>query len=89
MLDVYKGLAQDCPVDYSFHGVFQHIDEAILAELGELIDEGYPSFKAYTTYGFPMTEPQLMPVLQVMKEHHGLLTVHAEMTRLPILSAMH
>lgn len=78
MLDAYKGLAQDCPVDYSFHGVFQHIDEAILAELGELIDEGYPSYKAYTTYGFPMTEPQLMPVLQVMKEHHGLLTVHAE-----------
>lgn len=75
---VYRKLAADCPVDYSFHGVFQHINADILKELGDIIDEGFPSFKAYTTYGFPITEPQLMPILRVMKEHHGLLTVHAE-----------
>lgn len=78
MFDVYKGLAADCPVDYSFHGVFQHLDDSILEELGELIDAGFPSFKAYTTYGFPITEPQLLPILKVMKAHGGLLTVHCE-----------
>ncbi|MCH4166038.1 MAG: dihydropyrimidinase [Megasphaera sp.] len=76
--ETYKKLAADCPVDYSFHGVLQQVDEAVLQELGRLIDEGFPSFKAYTTYGYPMTEPQLMAVFPVIKAHQGLLTVHAE-----------
>jgi dihydropyrimidinase len=78
-LDEYKKLAQDCPIDYSFHGVFQHINDNILQELGQIIDrEGFPSFKAYTTYGYPMLAPQLIKILQVIKAHGGLLTVHAE-----------
>lgn len=74
----YKKLALFCPIDYSFHGVFQHVDDAVLAELGMLIDDGFPSFKAYTTYGYPILEPQLLVLLPVIKQHHGLLTVHAE-----------
>lgn len=76
--EAYQKLAKDCPVDYSFHGVLQHVDESILQELGQLIDEGFPSFKAYTTYGYPITEPQLMALFPVIKAHHGLLTVHSE-----------
>lgn len=77
--DVYKELALDCPIDYSFHGVFQHIDEAILAELAALVTkEGFPSFKAYTTYGYPMSDKALYQILKVMKATNGLLTVHAE-----------
>lgn len=75
---IYKKLAAECPVDYSFHGVFQHIDDTVLQELGGLIDEGFPSFKAYTTYKYPIAEPQLMKILKVIKAHQGLLTVHAE-----------
>ena len=74
----YKLLAETCPIDYSFHGVFQHVDEAVLRELSELIEEGFPSFKAYTTYGYPMGDADLMRILPVMKSHGGLLTVHAE-----------
>ncbi|WP_287770660.1 dihydropyrimidinase [Megasphaera sp.] len=74
----YKLLAESCPIDYSFHGVFQHVDEAVLRELSELIEEGFPSFKAYTTYGYPMGDADLMRILPVMKSHGGLLTVHAE-----------
>lgn len=74
----YKKLAATCPIDYSFHGVFQHVDESVLRELYELIEEGFPSFKAYTTYGYPMGDADLMRILPVMKSHGGLLTVHAE-----------
>lgn len=74
----YKKLAEDCPIDYSFHGVFQHVDETILHDLAQLIEDGFPSFKAYTTYGYPMGDADLMRILPVMKAHGGLLTVHAE-----------
>ncbi len=75
----YKKLAERCPVDYSFHGVFQRIDEKVLQELADIIDnEGFPSFKAYTTYGFPMVEPEILKILKVCGPHNGLLTVHAE-----------
>lgn len=77
-IDAYWDLAKDCPIDYSFHGVLQHVDMDILDELGGLIDAGFPSFKAYTTYGFPLTEAWLMPVLRVMRERAGLLAVHCE-----------
>ena len=62
----YRKLAVPCPVDYSFHGVIQHVDDQVLQELGQLIDEGFPSFKAYTTYGYPVGEgPQdLQPIGQ-------------------------
>ena len=74
----YRKLAVPCPVDYSFHGVIQHVDDQVLQELGQLIDEGFPSFKAYTTYGYPVGEKKLMQLLPVIKKHGGLLTVHAE-----------
>lgn len=76
--ETYKKLAKDCPIDYSFHGVFQRVDEDVLHDLGEIIQDGFPSFKAYTTYGYPMKEAQLLPILRVMKQYHGILTVHAE-----------
>lgn len=71
-------MAAPCPVDYSFHGVIQHVDDQVLRELGQLIDEGFPSFKAYTTYGYPVGERELMQLLPVIKKYGGLLTVHAE-----------
>lgn len=77
--NVYKDLAKDCPIDYSFHGVFQQVNEEILEELAELVTkEGFPSFKAYTTYGYPLFDKALYQILQVMKATNGLLTVHAE-----------
>lgn len=76
--EIYRKLAADCPVDYSFHGVFQHVDEAVLNDLGRLIDDGFPSFKAYTTYGYPIGTKEMMAILPVIKAHKGLLTVHAE-----------
>lgn len=75
----YKKLAKDCPIDYSFHGVFQEINEDILKELKDiLINKGFNSFKAYTTYGYPVDDKGLLKILEIMKENKGILTVHAE-----------
>lgn len=75
----YLGMAERCPIDYSFHGVFQHVTDDVLAELDRLVTEkGYQSYKAYTTYGFPIHDDGLLAILQVMKRTDGLLTVHSE-----------
>ena len=78
-LDRYHEKAQKAVIDYSFHGVIQHVDDMILAELKELIEkEGIASFKAYSTYGFKVDDEGLLRVLRTMKEAGGILTVHCE-----------
>ena len=75
----YHEIAKKSALDYSFHGVIQHVDEEILKELSEIIEnEGIPSFKAYSTYGFKVEDKGFMQLLEQMKKSKGLLTVHAE-----------
>lgn len=49
----YRKLAVPCPVDYSFHGVIQHVDDQVLQELGQLIDEGFPVSKPIRRMAIP------------------------------------
>ena len=65
------------------HGVIQHVDDQVLQELGQLIDEGFPSFKAYTTYGYPVGEKELMQLLPVIKKHGACLRSMPKATALP------
>lgn len=75
----YYKLAKDCPVDYAFHGVIQHIDDDIINELENLvINEGITSFKAYSTYGYPISDDGFLRILTSMKKTGGVLTVHCE-----------
>lgn len=75
----YHKTAKKSALDYSFHGVIQHVDEEILKELSEIIEnEGIPSFKAYSTYGFKVEDKGFMQLLEQMKKSNGILTVHAE-----------
>ncbi|WP_116115391.1 dihydropyrimidinase [Austwickia chelonae] len=76
--DAYRELARRCPIDYSFHGVLQHVDQDVLGELAELVADGFPSVKAYTTYGYPVHDRELLTVLETLARSHGLLTVHSE-----------
>ncbi|MFQ9869055.1 MAG: hypothetical protein ACLRWP_20595 [Bilophila wadsworthia] len=39
-----------CHTDYALHGVFQHVDDAVLARIPEVVAQGFPTLKAYTTY---------------------------------------
>ncbi len=78
-IDQYHEKAKKSAIDYGFHGVFQHVDEAILEELeGIVTNEGIPSFKGYSTYGFKMSDSDFLRILETMDKTGGLLTVHAE-----------
>ncbi len=78
-IDNYHNLAKDAVIDYGFHGVIQHVDDAIIAELKDIIkNEGVSSFKAYSTYGFPANDQDLLRLLAAVKEAGGVLTVHCE-----------
>lgn len=76
--EIYRKLADKSVIDYSFHGVFQRVDDELLDELDEIVKAGFPSFKAYTTYGYPLFDKDLMGILSRMKKNGGLLTVHSE-----------
>ncbi|ACT33624.1 dihydropyrimidinase [Clostridium botulinum] len=78
-VDVYHGYADNnAVIDYSFHGVLQHIDKEILHEMKELVDEGILSFKVYTTYDYRLNDEEILKVLLKLKELGGITTVHPE-----------
>lgn len=65
-------------VDYGFHGVMDHVDDAILAEIGELIGEGITSHKFYLTYGGKISDGEAIKLMERASELGVMLTVHAE-----------
>lgn len=75
--------------DYSFHIVLRGIvDRATLAELPRMIEDGYPSFKVFTTNVFPhdpiggvplkIDFGSLKEVMELNLEHGGVASVHSE-----------
>ena len=78
-IDIYHELAKKSVIDYGFHGVIQEVNSNILNELNDIItNEGIPSFKAYSTYGYAMTEVDFALLLRQMKISKGILTIHCE-----------
>ncbi|TNV21953.1 dihydropyrimidinase [Buttiauxella sp. B2] len=78
-LEVYHGYARDkAVVDYSFHGVIQHIDDAIIDEIPSMVDEGISSFKLYLTYLYKLNDSDILRALQRLNEVGALTTVHPE-----------
>ncbi|HEY5576564.1 MAG TPA: dihydropyrimidinase, partial [Clostridiaceae bacterium] len=68
-LDVYHGLADfNSVIDYGFHGVLQHVDHDILAEMEGLMKDGIPSFKAYMTYDSRLSDDELLQVMKTVKK---------------------
>ena len=66
-------------IDYSFHGVVQHVNDNILEEMEEIVSvEGIPSFKVYLTYDFKLDDAEVFRVMKKVKELGGIVTVHAE-----------
>lgn len=65
-------------IDYGFHGVVQHVDDAILAEMASLVEEGISSFKLYLTYQYKLGDNDVLRALQRLREVGALTTVHPE-----------
>lgn len=70
--------AGNAVIDYSFHGVMQHVDEDVLSKMETLADEGITSHKVYMTYGFKMSDEDIYAVLKRAKELGVIITVHPE-----------
>jgi len=79
-LKLYHQFAKgNAVIDYSFHGVLQHISEDVLYQLDAMvINEGISSFKAYMTYDYRIEDSGLLKVMEKLKSLHGMLTVHGE-----------
>ena len=78
-INEYHKLAKDKSIiDYSFHGVIQHVDDNILNEMEKLVSEGITSFKLYMTYDFMLTDEDILRVLIKAKETGAVIAIHAE-----------
>ena len=79
-LKYYHTLADNkAVIDYSFHGVLQHVDEDVLKGLEVLAkEEGLQSTKLYLTYNYKIEDDNVVRVLQKMKEINGVSAFHAE-----------
>lgn len=79
-LSVYKKYAKDTAViDYSFHGVIQHINDEILSEMASMVEvEGISSFKLYLTYGYKLDDESVLRALIQLNKVNALATVHPE-----------
>ena len=78
-LEVYHGYAaHKAVIDYSFHGVIQHINHAILDEIPMMVDAGISSFKLYLTYQYKLNDDEVLQALQHLHRAGALTTVHPE-----------
>lgn len=79
-VDLYHKYADgNSVIDYSFHGVIQHIDKNILEEMNSIFeDEGITSFKAYLTYDYKIDDEDMVKLFKRLKELEGITTVHCE-----------
>jgi dihydropyrimidinase len=79
-LEVYhRAAAGQAVIDYSFHGVVQHVSEKILDEMVGLVNgEGIPSFKFYLTYGHKLSDADALRVLTRLGQIGALTAVHPE-----------
>lgn len=79
MIDKYHELADNKSViDYSFHGVIQHVNEDILNEMEYMVKKGINSFKIYLTYDNRLEDKDILRVLIKAKEIGAIIAVHAE-----------
>ncbi|GHU86999.1 dihydropyrimidinase [Spirochaetia bacterium] len=75
----YHGLAESkAVIDYSFHGVLQHVDDDVLRSMATLADEGITSYKVYLTYDYKLSDGDVFRVLEQAKKHKLIITVHPE-----------
>lgn len=78
-LDVYHDYAaHKAVIDYSFHGVIQHINHAILDEIPMMVEDGISSFKLYLTYQYKLNDDEILLALRRLHSAGALTTVHPE-----------
>lgn len=79
-VDVYHGYADGkAVIDYSFHGVVQHVNDAILDEMESIIeDDGITSFKIYLTYNFKLDDDSVLRAMDRLRDLGAVTCIHCE-----------
>lgn len=65
-------------IDYSFHGVIQHVNHSVLDEIPMMVEAGISSFKLYLTYQYKLNDDELLQVMHHLHRAGALTTVHPE-----------
>jgi len=75
----------NCYTDYGYHVMLQGaIPPEILPQIGEVIQEGYPSIKIFTTditpsrRGRKITHGHIWEIFKILKKEGGIGAIHAE-----------
>lgn len=69
----------DAIIDYSFHTIVTDVREDVVDEIPVLIEDGFPSFKVYMTYGDKIVDDAgLLRLLEVGGGNGGLVYAHCE-----------
>ena len=65
--------------DYGFHMTIDDWNPGISREIGDMLDQGIPTFKMYMTYpAMMLPEEDMYRALKRLKEAGGLAGVHCE-----------
>ena len=67
-------------IDYAFHMILTDVNDATVAEMGKVVDEGITSFKMFMAYPgvFLVDDGQIFRAMQRAGENGGLICMHAE-----------
>lgn len=74
----YMEFAKISPVDYSFHGVLQHVPKDMEEQMLNLKKQGITSFKLYMTYTYLMSDYKILKIFEIAKKLDVVICVHAE-----------
>jgi D-hydantoinase len=80
-LDTWHAKAEGNAVtDYGFHMIVSDVNDAMLAEMDGLVDEGVPDFKLFTAYPgvFYSDDGAILRAMQQSAKNGGLIMIHAE-----------
>jgi len=77
-INAYRKNAVESVIDYALHGVFQHWNAEVAAEIPKAVGDGYSSFKTYMTYDGRLGDDDFLLALKALGQAGGLMTVHAE-----------
>ncbi len=80
-LDAWRAKAEGhTAIDYGFHMMMSDVNDASLAEMDQLVDEGVPEFKLFTAYPGVLYSPDdhIFRAMQRARQNGGLIMMHAE-----------
>jgi dihydropyrimidinase len=65
--------------DYSAHLCMREATPANLAQIPQLVERGFPSFKIFMAYeGFRLEDAEILEVMEAVEAAGGIVSVHAE-----------